>query len=137
MAKKLIRNNVVQMDWDAETFYESKKNGFIAAIHQYEGSDGSQVPVVFSNQKAFLLVDDETGEPASVKEIFEALQYANKLNEPIDEVCVDNYVELSNSVTVEEDTMVAYGISLEYADDIINRLDDLSGYYAVIEEEIS
>lgn len=129
MAKKYIKNDVVKMDWDAATFYESRKNGFMAAVHVYETRNGV-VPVMFKDWHAFLLIDTENGKPATSDELAAALKdcFDNDMN--IEEAYEECYVELD-----DEGTAAYYGLTSEDLVDIEQRLKDLSGYWYTIEED--
>ena len=58
-----IKNAVVTMDWEAEGFFETKKDGFVAAVHIYE-TEKFTCPVIFKGGVACMIWDDETEAPA-------------------------------------------------------------------------
>lgn len=131
--KKIIKNDIVTMDWDADLFFESRKRGFIAAVNVYETSKGS-VPVIFQDNKIFLLIDPDTVKPASVEDISGAIKDCFKENLDIEDAFEDSYVELGIGSVDEEDIANNYGLSDEDIADINKRLRDLSAYWEVVEE---
>lgn len=132
--KKVIKNDVVSMEWLADNFFESRNAGFIAAVNVYETEKGS-VSVIFKDKKAFFLIDSETATPASAKDISDAIIDCFKDEVELEDEFEDCYVELGNCIVTEEDIAHNYGLTDEDIADINNRLDDLSGYWEVVEED--
>ena len=130
----LIKNDIVSMDWESEQFFETKE-GFFAAIQTYN-TENDIVSVVFQNKIAFLLLDEEENAPASLDDTKGAVKTMYKEDMTAEELYEDVYVELGNTVVNEEGAETArhYGLSDEQIKDINARLDDLSGYYEIIEE---
>lgn len=126
---KLIKNEVVSMDWDANLFIQSRSTGFVAAIHMY-----GDTPVIFQDGDVYTLVsldDDDEAVPFTTNDIISGLRDCRKSNDIMEDYFCENYVDLSN-----EDNHQYYNLSEEDAEDIANRLEDLSGYWAIIEEEM-
>lgn len=134
MGNVLIKNDMVQMDWDAEGYFESKKAGFLAATAIYS-TDKGDVVVCFMEKKAFILIDSDTAIPVDRKEIQGAVKGCFEDEAIMEDYVPDNYVELCNGVTTETDIAAHYGLSEEDCQDIEARLEDLSGYWAEIVEE--
>lgn len=132
---KLIKNDVVSMDWNAEHFYESRARGFIAAVNVYETSKGT-VPVIFQDKKIFLLIDPDTAKPASADEIKGAIKDCFKEGIDIEDAFEDSYVELGICSVDDEDIAESYGLTEADIDDINNRIDDLMPYWEIVEEDM-
>lgn len=130
---KVIKNDYVDMKWDAEGFYESKKNGFVGAVWIYGEGDDAR-PVCFHNGKAFLLVDEDGY--CSRDTIEDALREANNGVEDIEDMFEEYYVDLGNLSYLNDDVLEMHGLS-EYAEDIEARLDDLSCYWETVEEDMA
>ena len=126
-----VKNNVVKMDdWEVEGFFESKKDGFIAAVKIYETSKGS-MPVMFKDGKAFMLYDEDTQAPATRTELSRVLKSSVDEYGPdcvFEDLFEDIYIEVSNGVAIEEDVAEMYGFSEEQCTNILDSIDDLSGY---------
>lgn len=127
MAKSYIKNEFVEMPWEADGFFESKKNGFLGACHTYSGSKGDVV-VMFANTRAFILLGEDD-KPAGVDDYFEAAKQANAAGAFMSDYFEDLRIDLSDSVSVDEENLELYGLSSEDGEDILNRLKDLSGYW--------
>ena len=134
-----IKNAVVKMLWDAEGFFETKKDGFIAAVQLYENKKtGETLAVMFKNGKAFMIFDNETEKPATRDDLRDALSEIIKTDPEgdMEEYFPDTYIELCNGVTCDADVADAYGLDEDDQEDIINRCDDLSGYYVTEYEDM-
>lgn len=131
---KLIQNDYVSGEWWADSFYESKKSGFVAAVINYEGEKGN-VSVCFKDQKAFILID-ENSKPEPESELRKAIKESAKEGYPIDELYEDVYVELADSSEANVGVLEYYGLGVEEAKDIEERLQDLSCYWVTIEEDM-
>lgn len=132
MSIKYIKNGIVNMLWDAEGFFESKTEGFVAAVHIYSGEKGD-VPVMFKNYRAFILTDEDTDEPASREELFEVTRDCFIHGLEIEEECSDSYVELSDDASYDEDVLEFYGLSSEDGEDMLKRIKDLQEYWEIVE----
>lgn len=137
----LIKNAIVKMDWEADGFIEHKAQGtFVAAVNEYDIA-GGKLAVIFMNGKAFLLYDEEEGAPTTRESFIEFLhdmveEYGpDVVLEDTDE-CAEIYIELSNGAGVDEDIASAYGLSDEQCEDILARIDDLSGYVETTYEDM-
>lgn len=134
----LVKNAIVNMEWDAETFYESKTKGFVVAVHKYKNAEGEEVPICFRMGKAFYLFDNDTEKPATVEEFSKAISQIVKEDGNFIDIAdyfPDDYVELSDGYDVNEDTTSYLGLSSADNEDILARVKDLSGYYSDEEEE--
>lgn len=134
----LIKNAVVKMPWQAEGFFETKKDGFVAAVEIYE-TEKSECPVLFKKDVACMIWDDETEAPATLDELKKALAEIIKDDPeaPIEDYFPDNYIEVSNGVEVYEDIADIYKFTPEQCKDIVARVRDIMGYYVKIEESMT
>lgn len=132
-----IKNAVVTMDWEAEGFFETKKDGFVAAVHIYE-TEKFTCPVIFKGGVACMIWDDETEAPATREELKKVFAEIVKDDPeaPIEEYFPDNYIELSNGAEVFEDVAEFYQFTEEQKEDILNRVRDIMRYYVTEEEEM-
>ena len=127
MAKAYIKNEVVNMPWEADGFFESKKYGFIAACHDYEASKGNVI-VMFANGLAFILLDSDD-EPMSYADYFDCAKEACKAGSTPAGYYEDEMIVLGNSASVDSENLAIWGLSPEDGDDILKRLDDLGEYW--------
>ena len=132
-----IKNAVVTMDWEAEGFFETKKDGFVAAVHIYK-TEKFTCPVIFKGGVACMIWDDETEAPATREELKKVFAEIVKDDPeaPIEEYFPDNYIELSNGAEVFEDAAEFYQFTEEQKEDILNRVRDIMRYYVTEEEEM-
>lgn len=130
---KVIKNGIVKMQWNAEHFFESKKSGFVAAVNVYKTAEGEDVPVVFQDQKIFLLIDPDIMKPASVEDIKNVIKDCFKEGLDIESELEDSYVELGVCSVDYEDNARYYGLTDADIADINNRCDDLAPYWEVTE----
>ncbi len=128
MSVKYVKNEVVSMLWDAEGFFESKSDGFIAAVHIYEGSKGS-IPVMFKDGKAFVLLDPDTDMPTTREDLYEVTAECFREGTIVEEVYEEEYVEFSNEVEYNDTALGYYGLTPDDGEDMLARLRDLSGYW--------
>lgn len=130
-----IKNGVVDMLWDSEGFYETKKEGFVAAVQIYSCTDGVDRAVMFKDNKAFFLYDEDEEDAASRDEIKNAILEAVKdegAGVNIADYYSDAYVPISEGgLPVEQGIKDFYHLSDEICEDIIKRIEDLSPYYEV------
>jgi len=134
----LIENAIVSMEWDKEGFYETKKAGFVAAVHIYNTEKGV-CPIIFKDNIAFMLYDEETEAPASremVQKEMMALIKSGDINYSMEENFADDYIEVSSGIEVDPDVAEIYQLSEEDCKDILNRIKDLSGYYVTTYEDM-
>lgn len=136
-----VKNAIVKMDWDVEGFIESKTHGFVAAVHTYKSTDGTDIPVVFRDGKAFMLYNLEEGRleqladlRVDIKTAIDDQGYDCNMEEYYEE---DGYIEVSNGSYVDSDIAESYGLSDEDCEDVLARIDDLSGYVEVTEQSIA
>lgn len=130
--RKLIKNEVVKMDWDADTFFESRDCGFIAAVNVYETTKGS-VPVIFQDNKIYLLYDAEEGDLASLDDIKFVIKDCFDTGEDVEDRYYDSYIELGIATVDNEDIANSYGLTNEDISDINQRIMDLSPYWEIEE----
>lgn len=128
-----VRNAVVRPNfWKRENFFETKKDGFVAASQEYETPEGI-VLVVFKDRQAGLLIDSETGKTISNEELKNELAQMNKdgiINDTLDDVFGDAYLQIGAGDTItDRDSLEYYGISNEQMEDIEDRMADLENYY--------
>lgn len=132
-----VKNAVVTMDWDAEGFFETKKDGFVAAVHIYE-TEKCECPVIFKGNIACMIWDNETEAPATRDELKKAFAEIVKDDPeaPIEEYFPDDYIELSNGAEVFEDVADFYQFTEEQRKDILARVSDILRYYVTEEESM-
>lgn len=128
MSVKYIKNEIVKMLWDAEGFFESKSDGFIAAVHIYNGKKGD-IAVMFKDGKAFVLIDPDTDMPTTREDLFAVTAECHKVGVNIEDEYEDSYAELCNGADYNLKCLEYYGLSSEDGEDILNRLNDLSVYW--------
>ena len=133
--KKVIKNEIVSMEWNADLFFESKSAGFVAAINVYETPNG-QVPVVFQENKIFTLLDEDTNAVASVSDIARVIKDCFNAQALIEDEFEDVYVEFGYGAVDDVGIAENFGLSDEDIADMDNRIKDLSGYWGVIEEDM-
>lgn len=136
MAVKYIKNDMVEMQWDAEGFYESKTEGFIAAVHIYDTEKG-QLAVAFKDNKAFIVLDTETEEPLDRASLYRLVREEFMEGMVIEDYYQDEYVQLGTLTEVNSETSEYYGLTPEDQKDLLARMRDLSGYWVTIEEEMA
>lgn len=120
---KFVKNEVVKMDWREDCFFESKEDGFVAAVQEYNTPRGV-TPLLFMD-KHIMIVANEKGEPCSVDQLYERV--AKNYDSPED--FVDEY-EDDVVFMDDEDSLAEEGFTQEQIDDVNNRFSDLSSYFA-------
>lgn len=121
-----IKNGIVKMLWEADKFFEVN-GAFVGAVKLYNG-----VPVVFKDNDAFLLMNEsDPDEVADLNEVIRILQVVEREGYFIREEFSDLYVPLYEGGSISKDALDAYEIGAENAEDINNRVFDLSPYYEV------
>lgn len=128
MAIKYVKNEVVNMMWDAEGFFESKTEGFIAAVHIYEGTKG-KIPVMFKDEVAFVLLDPDTDMPTTREDLYAVTSQCFKEGSDVIEVYEDAYVNFANMNEYKPKVLEYYGLTTEDGDDMLKRLADLYDYW--------
>lgn len=134
----LIKNAIVEMDWDAEGFYETRNDGFVAAVNIYTTSKG-EYAVMFKDGVAFMIFDDDTQAPATRAELRSALKQVVDdagAEANMEEYFPDCFIELCTGADVDPDLAEMYGFSEEDCKDISDRLTDLSGYIDITVEDM-
>ena len=129
---KVIKNGIVNMVWNADHFLESRKSGFVAAINVYS-TDKGDVPVIFQDQKGYILLDQDTNKPASVSDIISVVKECFKEDLDIETELEGSYVELGVMLVDYEDTARMFGLTDDDIADINNRFDDLQPYWEITE----
>lgn len=131
---KLIKNDYVDMDWDAEGFFESRENGFVGAVWIYSGSQG-EIPVCFHDSAVFILADED-GNVFTREQIRDCLAECNASNETMEGLFEENYIPFGTVAEgVNEDNVMMYGLTMDDAIDIVHRLEDVCVYWQEIEIE--
>lgn len=124
----LVKNEMVSMDWEAKGFIETKKLGFIEAVHNYNG-----VAVAFRDGKIYTMIDDE-GNRATFDELVKDSKNAVKSKDPDYPTFYEDYAEVYDGA--EFTSLVGY-LGLEnFKQDMLQRLEDLSGYWEITEVEM-
>lgn len=123
---KIVQNNMVEMDWDADGFIETKKLGFISAVHVYGG-----VAVAFRDGKVYTHIDDEGG-VISFKDMVSTIKIAVKEKDVDYPYFYEDYAEIFDGQEFDEGVVNLLGLA-DSITDISNRLEDLSGYWVVTE----
>lgn len=135
---KLIKNDVVKMDWDADCFFESKKKGFIGAVKVYETETAGSVPVCFADGCAFVLLDNESESVVlNAEAVNDCIKASYKAKVPMAEYCEDIYGKIGDLQVVDAEVAAYYGLSEEDCYDIDARINDLSGYWITVEEDMA
>jgi len=125
---KVVQNNMVDMQWDADGFIETKKLGFISAVHNYNG-----VAVAFRDGKVYTHID-ESG-VISFKDLVGAIKSAVKEKDGDYPYFYEDYAEIYDGREFVEGTVSFLDIQ-EFKDDMLERLEDLGGYWIVTEESL-
>lgn len=131
MAKRIIKNENLKKEWDADLFFESKSRGcLIAAITPYlaEGKENA-VPVVFMDKKAAILVDADTAELCTQAEVIDGIKEAFKNDVALEDCFPENYICITDGVEPNVDALKYYGLNEDQLKDIEERLDDLINNY--------
>lgn len=130
---KKVVNDYVAMDWEHAGFLETKSNGFVAAVHEYDG-----IPVAFTEKSIYVMVDeDEDGEltPWDFKTLVTSIKKAVRGKDYAFPEDYEEYGELYDGVEFNEEFMEMLGLS-GYLEDMEKRREDLSGYFYVVEENM-
>lgn len=125
--RKLIRNDVVSMDWWSDCFFESREKGFVAACQTYETEVGT-FAVGFMNNNAFVILKED-GDLGERKDIQDCAKDCNKYEEEPWDGEWEDKVMIVSTEDGKEFLQSNYGFTDEDIEDIENRLNDLSGYW--------
>lgn len=127
---KVVKNNMVDMQWDADGFVETKKMGFIAAVHRY-----GNVAVAFKDGKVYTHVDDD-GECIDFNALVKVIKNAVKERDDDYPDFYEDYAEIYDGREFMDETVTFLNLE-DQKDDILARLKDLSGYWHVVEVDIN
>lgn len=128
-----VKNNVVHMDWRVEDFIQSRKQGFIGALKEYEINRDIKpyghvdtIMIGFCNGFAFMLFNEDN--QIAGREDFMA-EYKQLAKEP--DASFPSLLEGVNIIydgkTFEDEIAKYFGLD-QYKDDIIARITDLDPY---------
>ncbi len=126
---KVVQNDMVEMQWDADGFIETKKQGFISAVHKYDG-----VAVAFRDGKIYTHIGDQGA--ISFKDLVSSIKSAVKTKDSDYPYYYEDYAEIYDGEEFAEGTLEYLGIS-DYKEDMLKRLEDLSGYWLIVETAIN
>lgn len=140
MADVYVRNAVVKPNfWKVENFFETKKDGYVAASQEYDTAKGKML-VVFKDRQAGFLLDPDTGAPISNKEFLDelaSLQKEGSLGDPLEDIYPDSYVQIGVKDTITDETWLdQFGFSEDQKSDIEARMADLENYYVDTVEDM-
>ncbi|MGV3076348.1 hypothetical protein ACEE21_14790 [Clostridium baratii] len=123
---KVVKNSMVEMQWNADGFIETKRLGFISAVHQY-----GNVPVAFRDGKIYTHISEE-GNVISFKDLVGAIKGAVKEKDADYPYFYEDYAEIYDGKDFVEGTINFLGID-DSKEDMLDRINDLSGYWVVTE----
>ena len=126
---KVVKNDMVDMQWDADGFIETKKLGFIAAVHKY-----GNVAVAFKDGKVYTHIDED-GNTIDFDSLVKTIKSAVKKDDSDYPEFYDDYAEIHDGYEFSEGTVNFLGLG-EFEDDIEARLEDLSGYWNIVESDM-
>lgn len=124
----LVQNDMVDMQWNADGFIETKKLGFISAVHSY-----GNIAVAFRDGKVYTHID-EVGGLISFKDLVSEIKGAVRSKDGDYPYFYEDYAEIYDGIDFVDSTLNFLGIE-DYREDILSRLEDLSGYSVVTESE--
>lgn len=127
---KVVKNNVVNMQWDAEGFIETKKLGFVSAVHCY-----GDVPIAFRDGKVYTHFSGDEG-VISFKDLVSSIKNAVINKDSEYPYFYDDYTEIFDGQEFEEGNVALLELS-EFIEDIKARLNDLSEYWEIEEVPMS
>lgn len=123
---KAVKNSMVEMQWDADGFIETKRLGFISAVHKY-----GNVAVAFRDGKIYTHID-EAGSVISFKDLVREIKGAVKEKDADYPYFYEDYAEIYDGKDFVDGTLNFLGIE-DNKQDMLDRLDDLGGYWVVTE----
>lgn len=126
---KVVKNNVVKMDWDADGFVETKSRGFISAVHLYNDK-----AVAFRDGKIYTHISDD-GEVIGFQDLVGEIKGAVKSKDGDYPYFYADYAEIFDGKEFSEPILSSLGIA-EYKDDMLARLKDLDDYWVMVETEM-
>lgn len=126
---KLVKNDVVKMDWDADLFVDNKYIGFVAACKQYD-----DLTVVFQEGTAFAFYNAE--EPIDAASTLDIIKKSYKIrkgkNASVErEYLFDEFGEYTILISgddVYQNNVDLVGLTDEDVEDMKLRLADLAPY---------
>lgn len=130
---KLVKDDIVKMEWDMDLFLKNAHVGFLGAVHDYHG-----VGVAFQEGRVYALVGDDGA--LSPKELYNTLRGTYKItkgkNPTVEqEFDMDEYTEYTELVLGEDviDSNVELaGLTDDDVVDILRRCEDLSDYFSMV-----
>ncbi len=141
MGDVYVRNAVVKENyWKRENFFETKKDGFVAASQEYDTPEGSML-VVFKDRQAGFLIDPDTGKPISNKELTSILGdlfKSGEINEDLGDLYEDSWQLIGKMGIITDDSWFdSFGFSAEQQQDVVDRMNDLENYYEDTVEDMA
>ncbi len=125
-----VVNNIVKMEWDKSGWLQTTRGQFIMGSVPYPSSKYGEVTIFFDSTTAFIWASDAGTADEDLWNAKELKSFL-KTNYDISFPCqYDEYVPVVNygADEVDIDVLDTYGISVEYADEIVNRVKDLFAY---------
>lgn len=129
MSRRLIKNGVVNMEWDAEQFFESKSKGFVAAIHTYTLPDGREIPVGFKEGLAFVLTEEDGETWYDYEKLVKAIKEAYDSGYETRAYFDDIFISLANDTFAYDEECDFFGFTDEQKADMVKRVEDLKAYW--------
>lgn len=129
MSRRLIKNGIVNMEWDAEQFFESKSKGFVAAIHNYTLPDGRDIPVGFKEGLAFVLTEEDGETWYDFDRFVKAIKEAHDSGYEARVYFDDIFIPLANDTAPYEEECDFFGFSDDQKADMVRRVEDLKPYW--------
>lgn len=123
---KEVKNNMVEMQWNADGFIETRRLGFISAVHQY-----GNVSVAFRDGKIYTHISED-GSVISFKDLVREIKGAVKEKDADYPYFYEDYAEIYDGKDFVDGTLNFLGIE-DNKQDMLDRLDDLGGYWVVTE----
>lgn len=126
----LVKNSIVKMDWESDSFILMKNGVFVVAGQDYLSSTrGVNLTVFFNANTAFLWISEPHTEE---EDYWNAKELRSWLKENIDGSFPINFEEYVPIVewgadVCNQNILEEYGLT-EYADDILARVKDLADY---------
>lgn len=129
MSRRLIKNGIVNMEWDAEQFFESKSKGFVAAIHTYTLPDGREIPVGFKEGFAFVLTEEDGETWYDYEKLVKAIKEAHDSGYEARVYFDDIFISLANDTFAYDEECDFFGFTDEQKADMVKRVEDLKPYW--------
>ena len=130
---KVVKNDFVDMKWDADLFVQSKTKGFVTAINAY-GDTG----VAFYEGMAFAMFDVESDEVFDAPGLLKEIKGYLKAKDPDFPDDIPGFALIVDGGGICASDVLLGNLNLEDddVDDIEKRLDDLQCYWQIVEEPI-